>query len=401
MFLIKIATQKWKNYKHLVVPKVRSLSRIIFFALLWPVFTFAANDFLLEDIPCSHCRHMFETLQQIAPKAQAYYKHITHVLSDDFLQRTEALPQFVDGSHRIISEIEKVAALINKLTSFNFTSRRQCKIGDDFGAESTIMSLIEKIELIMTDELDAQHVDVDVTDELDWRTTLMPSIALGSQISTLCVDYSSKLDMYYNERVMLLSTLYSFFHSIEHSVSIILDVTKEQHLCNNCDSSKRNFGFVNNTDFRQILNDIADAIVQLKRIRSENADQTLQQTIELRKRIPLLTSDGRRIAIIPEYQYEFFIEDDGAFLYKDVETYWDKESASRKSRIKYTALEIEDGFIVSPERLKGYHAPVFAFVSFDNVSSLTDKHMQPIFGILEKLSESFDMTECLNKMLRH
>ncbi|MDR1597708.1 MAG: hypothetical protein LBR89_02115 [Holosporales bacterium] len=342
------------------------------------------------ETDCPNCKSLCVTLQQLAPNANAYYSHIATILAESaqYLQDADMLPSFVNRSVQIVRDLEQIFAQMNKLASFNFTSRRTCKIGGDFDVGPTILAITNGVLSTFMALLAEQHVpiaDTPATTLAEAISMLTPGAAIGAQIGDLCSTYSSKFDEYYAKRILFLSTMREFFYSLKQNLIAVSKLTMTQQFCTQ-GSMRVEF---DTQVFDQLIDAPTNGIARLEGLSHESAVQILEKDKLYCQHMPLTNVGGQNVAVIPEFPHEFIIEKDGQFLYQCSQSHWNPTTMSRTTQIVWRALDIHDGIITAPEKFEGAHAPRRAFIYIQQLSNITDKHLNITTEIVEYFRRMF------------
>jgi hypothetical protein len=321
-------------------------------------------------------------LPQLVPVANANYNYIISVLRDPdhFNPQEGTFVSFSKATNNLIENVNDLFLLIKESSSFSFTTRRLCKVGDVFNFRTTLLSSVKDLLNLMNAVWICPPGE-DFSTLQDVVNALMPSVTFKEQLLDACVSFLL-LDDFFSSRLEFLELLHNFFSVLTRNC-LACGETFEM-----CRISHVQVP-VYPANLRQITNGIAGVIVYGQQLFGQNVKERLDTAIEYRQRAPVFTMNGERLAFIPGRDDESFVERDGTFYYPTDVPEWDIETMSSKDHRVLIEVIVDDGIIISPERFKGALSPVIVNVPFSSLFDVVNHHIQESFSKIAAVQKGY------------
>jgi hypothetical protein len=328
-------------------------------------------------------------MKTLVPTVQTYYDQISDIdfVSTQYLNNKSALSELSNKLDHITNDIKHITLMINDALLFSFTPRRRCKIVDYRTTGQSILFCVSKITSQFSELVKASTAAYDGDNLNDIIANLFPSTETTMKIENLFQILTSVPDDNRCSHEFLL-TQHNFFYSVANYCSTISNILNANPLCSDCVITT-----IPNIGPLYVLSDAARReVCRIETLHAQNCTQTLALLIKSRQQMPLLTVDGKRIAIIPNDQsHTQFIENNEGFVFATTITSWDPTTMSRIIKRTFSTLEIDSltKRITAPEQFKGFPQPEFLYVSFKDLYERAASHLDESCRIIDHINSKF------------
>jgi hypothetical protein len=349
-------------------------------------------------------------MKSLAPVVQTYYYQIADfdVISTQYLNDENTLSDLQSKLYNITNKVKQLALTVKDASCFSITPRRKCRLSTRKIGQS-ILSCISEITSQFVDLIGVrEYATYECDDFNDIIANLFPSADISERIASLYNTLISTESEYNRNIHTFLLTQHHFFRSAANCCTTMSDILMNHSLCSNFVITT----IPNIAQLYAIAEAAACSIQRRETLHAKNCTQELSLLTHLRQQMPLLTIDGKKIAMIPEdpshtqfienrlssklQKSEFLegddmISDNEGFVFAKIISSWDPFTMSRITQYIYTPIEIDPftKLISSPEQFKGFSKPMFVYVSFNDLYQMSLSRLDASRDIIAHIRSKF------------
>ncbi len=366
---------------------------------------------------CPSCQRYFFTLHQIGSLAQVFYNGLAdaNLATRRFLPpaKENALYSLDAATQPFLDHVDEFIHLFEEATFLPLSSTFPCKVNTTTSL-STEKSLFFRAEELQNDlqtivetmtSKPSPTISGNVPQELTLTSclrALQPPQDFASRLAAAFAHLSGRNEFEEQKR-----ELFAFYENVSSRLSFAFQYLATLHkeitntptrdLCRSRRNSESLADLQPEFDtlvrsFQLIKDTISRATSTFLHQRQDKEIRSLVETIHYSAHRPVLTSDGKPVALIEgDPSHTVFIKvDDETFLYRQEKFVWDPQTKKhvRKIILQKLILDPVTDHVLHPDKLRGFPRPQCVYVTFADLYETIQNHLNVTNTVLKALHQS-------------